>query len=138
MLRHYDMDQAHLARDLTRALDRLKTGNARTPALSPRILRLISEAWTLASIDFNAAKIRSGHLLLALLRTMTWHGWHARVLLYLQQDLCRRAALSICLTWWLARERTSASPSAPWLRSDPASWSRASPRHRPWISTRST
>src|SRR5882672_11737153 len=52
LLRHYDIDQAHLARDLTRALDRLKTGNARTPVLSPRIPRLLGEAWTLASIDF--------------------------------------------------------------------------------------
>jgi type VI secretion system protein VasG len=67
ILRHYDVDQARLARDLTRALDRLKTGNARTPALSPRIPRLISEAWNVASIDFNAASVRSGHLLLALL-----------------------------------------------------------------------
>src|ERR671931_1333356 len=67
ILRHYDVDQARLARDLTRALDRLKTGNTRTPALSPRIPRLISEAWTIASIDFNAARVRSGHLLLALL-----------------------------------------------------------------------
>src|SRR5438132_13186871 len=67
LLRHYEIDQARLSRDLTRALDRLKTGNARTPALSPRIPRLISEAWTSASIDFGASRVRSGHLLLALL-----------------------------------------------------------------------
>jgi len=67
LLRHYEIDQARLSRDLTRALDRLKTGNARTPTLSPRIPRLISEAWTIASIDFGASQIRSGHLLLALL-----------------------------------------------------------------------
>jgi type VI secretion system protein VasG len=67
VLRYYDVEPARLARDLTRALDRLKTGNARTPALSPRIPHWISEAWTVASIDFNAAQIRSGHLLLALL-----------------------------------------------------------------------
>jgi type VI secretion system protein VasG len=67
LLRHYEIDQARLSRDLTRALDRLKTGNARTPTLSPRIPRLISEAWTVASIDFGASQIRSGHLLLALL-----------------------------------------------------------------------
>ncbi len=67
VLRHYEVDQARLSRDLTRALDRLKTGNARTPALSPRIPRLIGEAWTIASIGFNAPHVRSGHLLLALL-----------------------------------------------------------------------
>ena len=32
ILRHYEVDQARLTRDLTRGLDRLKTGNARTPA----------------------------------------------------------------------------------------------------------
>src|SRR5882672_12371406 len=67
LLRHYEIDQARLSRDLTRALDHLKTGNARTPALSPRIPHLISAAWTLASIDFGASRVRSGHLLLALL-----------------------------------------------------------------------
>src|SRR5215467_16069134 len=37
ILRYYEVEQARLARDLTRALDRLKTGNARTPVLSPRL-----------------------------------------------------------------------------------------------------
>jgi type VI secretion system protein VasG len=67
VLRHYVIDQARLSRDLTRTLDHLKTGNTRTPALSPRLPRLISDAWTLASIEFGARKVRSGHLLLALL-----------------------------------------------------------------------
>ena len=34
LLRHYEIDPARLSRDLTRALDRLKTGNARTGPLS--------------------------------------------------------------------------------------------------------
>jgi type VI secretion system protein VasG len=67
LYRHYEVEQSRLSRDLTRVLDRLKTGNARTPPLSPRIPRLIGEAWAIASIDFGAARIRSGHLLLALL-----------------------------------------------------------------------
>src|SRR6202008_3079558 len=61
--RHYGVDSARLARDLTRALDRLKTGNDRTPALSPRILRWLREAWVLASLEFGASQLRSGHLL---------------------------------------------------------------------------
>ena len=69
ILRQYEIDQARLSRDLTRALDRLKTGNARTPALSPRLPKLITEAWTLASIGLGVDKIRSGHLLLALLES---------------------------------------------------------------------
>ncbi|MFN7945846.1 MAG: type VI secretion system ATPase TssH [Blastocatellia bacterium] len=69
ILRHYEVDVARLGKDLTRSLDRLKTGNARTPALSPNLPKLIQEAWLLASIEFGAPKVRSGHLLLALLST---------------------------------------------------------------------
>ncbi|HEV7859649.1 MAG TPA: type VI secretion system ATPase TssH [Pyrinomonadaceae bacterium] len=66
-LHHFEVDRARLMADVQRALDRLKTGNARTPALSPRLPRLFEDAWLLASIDYGAARIRSGHLLLALL-----------------------------------------------------------------------
>ncbi|MBD0371122.1 MAG: type VI secretion system ATPase TssH [Pyrinomonadaceae bacterium] len=67
ILRHYEVDESQLRADITRALDRLKTGNGRTPALSPRLPALIEKAWLLASIDDGMARIRSGHLLLALL-----------------------------------------------------------------------
>jgi type VI secretion system protein VasG len=67
ILGHYEVDSSRLSKDLTRALDRLKTGNARTPALSPRLPKLVEDAWLLASIEFGNSKIRSGHLILALL-----------------------------------------------------------------------
>jgi type VI secretion system protein VasG len=67
ILRYYEVDSARLAKDLARSLDGLKTGNARTPALSPRISTLLQEAWMLASIEYGATQVRSGHLLLALL-----------------------------------------------------------------------
>ena len=67
ILRHYEINQSRVTKDLVRALDKLKTGNARTPALSPRLPQWIEEAWLLASVDYNAAQVRSGHLLAALL-----------------------------------------------------------------------
>jgi type VI secretion system protein VasG len=67
ILNHFEVGMARLNKDLTRALDRLKTGNSRTPALSPRLPLLVQEAWLVASIEFGASKVRSGHLLLALL-----------------------------------------------------------------------
>lgn len=67
IVRHYGLDHSKLLRDLTSMIDRLKTGNARTPALSPRVPRLINDAWSLASIDYGVNRIRSGHLLLTLL-----------------------------------------------------------------------
>src|SRR3982751_3475728 len=45
--KHFGIDNSRLAADLTRGLDRLKSGNARTPALSPSLLRMMKEAWTL-------------------------------------------------------------------------------------------
>jgi type VI secretion system protein VasG len=67
LFKHYGVETSRLERDLTRALDRLKTGNARNPTLAPRIPRLINEAWSLASIEYGANRVRSGHVLLALL-----------------------------------------------------------------------
>ena len=60
ILRHYEVDAGRLAADLTRVLDRLKTGNARTPALSPHVVQLGREAWVLASLEFGHADLRSG------------------------------------------------------------------------------
>ncbi len=67
VLRHYGVDEGRFVADINRALDRMKTGNARAPALSPDIVEWIKQAWLLASVEHGQARIRSGHLLLALL-----------------------------------------------------------------------
>jgi type VI secretion system protein VasG len=67
ILRQYDVDTARLNRELTHVLDRLKTGNARAPELSLRIMALMQEAWTLTSLEYHASRIRSGYLLGAML-----------------------------------------------------------------------
>ena len=64
--RHFEVDKSRLASELTRSLDKLKSGNARTPAISPTILKMLVTAWTLGSIDFNAGQIRTGFTILAL------------------------------------------------------------------------
>src|SRR4051812_22940107 len=66
ILRHFEIDRSRLAEELSRGLDRLKSGNARNPALSPSIRRMLTEAWTLGSVDYGAAQVRSGHTILAL------------------------------------------------------------------------
>ena len=67
ILRHYELNASRLVKDITVAMDRLKTGNARTPSISPHIPALFQDAWLLASVEFGEAKVRSGHLLLAFL-----------------------------------------------------------------------
>jgi type VI secretion system protein VasG len=67
ILKHFGVDRSRLAADLAAGLDRLKSGNARTPSLSPSLVRMLASAWTAASLDYGAAEIRSGHTLVALL-----------------------------------------------------------------------
>ena len=67
ILRHFEINEARLVSDLTRTMEGFKTGNARTPALSPRIPSMIQEAWLVSSVDFQTPSIRSGHILLALM-----------------------------------------------------------------------
>jgi type VI secretion system protein VasG len=66
ILRHFEVDKSRLTGELARSLDKLKTGNARTPALSPSLMRMLTEAWTIGSLDFGAAQIRTGFVVLAL------------------------------------------------------------------------
>lgn len=69
--RHFGVDAARLRSDLDRVLDSLRTGNARTPAFSPTLSEMFTEAWTLGSLDYGAGQIRSGFCLLALLLSET-------------------------------------------------------------------
>ncbi|HSI89248.1 MAG TPA: type VI secretion system ATPase TssH, partial [Pyrinomonadaceae bacterium] len=64
---HFEVNIDRLSKDVSSALDRLKSGNSRTPGLSDRIPRWIQDAWLVASVDYGAARVRTGHLLLALL-----------------------------------------------------------------------
>jgi len=66
ILRHFGLDKARFAAELTRSLDKLKSGNARTPAISPSVVKMIREAWTLGSLEYGAGAVRSGHAVLAL------------------------------------------------------------------------
>ncbi len=71
ILRRFSIDSSRVASELTRALDRIKTGNARPPALSPSLVDLAREAWLVASLDYDAGEARSGHVLVALLSNDT-------------------------------------------------------------------
>jgi type VI secretion system protein VasG len=67
IIRHFELNRDRLNKDVSVALDRLKTGNSRTPGLSDRLPQWIQDAWLLASVEYSAAKVRSGHLVLAMM-----------------------------------------------------------------------
>lgn len=67
ILRHFEIDAGRLAANLNKVLDRQKTGNSRSPALAPNIIKWMREAWIFTSLQYNERAVRSGHLLTALL-----------------------------------------------------------------------
>jgi type VI secretion system protein VasG len=68
IIKHYNLNRSAIIKELTYSLDRLKTGNARTPSLSPQLIKLLQTGWLIASIDYKGNCIRTGHLLISLLR----------------------------------------------------------------------
>jgi type VI secretion system protein VasG len=66
ILKQFGIDKSRFTGDLTRSLDKLKSGNARTPSFSPSLTDMLSEAWTIGSIDFGSAQVRTGFCILAI------------------------------------------------------------------------
>lgn len=65
--RKFGVSASSLQSDLQSELSRFKNGNSRTPVFSPHLPKLFENAWLIASLDKQTTRIRSGHLLLAML-----------------------------------------------------------------------
>jgi type VI secretion system protein VasG len=65
--RKFGISTSSLQADLQSELSRFKNGNSRTPVFSPHLPKLFENAWLIASLDKQTTRIRSGHLLLAML-----------------------------------------------------------------------
>ncbi|MFV5490162.1 type VI secretion system ATPase TssH [Acinetobacter sp. ASP199] len=66
LIKHYKLSKDDLLDDLKESLIHLNKGNSRTPIFAKSIIRLLEQAWLLASAEKEPV-IRSGHLLVALL-----------------------------------------------------------------------
>ncbi|RMH47767.1 MAG: type VI secretion system ATPase TssH [Alphaproteobacteria bacterium] len=69
ILRRFEIDPARLAADMTAALDRLPRGASALSDFSEDIEHAIQQGWLYASLMFDAGRIRTGHLILAILRS---------------------------------------------------------------------
>ncbi len=98
VLKHFGVDGSRFTAELNRSLDKLKTGNARTPSFSPSLVKLFTTAWNLGSLEYNAAQIRSGLTLLALLADDELQRMakdFSRELLLIQPEALRRDLMNI-------------------------------------------
>lgn len=66
LLEKYKISKDGLLDDIKETISQLPKGNSRTPIFAKSIVRLLEQAWLLASAEKNPV-IRSGHLLVALL-----------------------------------------------------------------------
>ncbi len=67
IIKHYDLDPARLAADITRSLDELPRGTTSSVNFSSNIDDAIEHAWLKASLLFNESQIRTGYLLAGIL-----------------------------------------------------------------------
>jgi type VI secretion system protein VasG len=69
IVRHYALDAAALARDVTASLDRLPRGSTALSDFAEHIPDAIERAWVYGSLQFGDGQVRSGYLLLGILKT---------------------------------------------------------------------
>ena len=69
IVQHYGVDASVMAKDMTAALDRLPRGATAISDFSPHIENAIERAWTYATLQFGEAQVRTGYLVLGMLKT---------------------------------------------------------------------
>jgi type VI secretion system protein VasG len=69
IIKHYELDAAGLARDLTAALDRLPRGATSVTDLSSQLEETVERAWVYGTLMFGESQVRSGHLVVGMLKT---------------------------------------------------------------------
>jgi type VI secretion system protein VasG len=71
ILRHFELNPAALARDLTGALDRLPRGASSISDLAVQVEESVERGWVYATLLFNERRVRTGHLVVGWFKTRT-------------------------------------------------------------------
>ncbi len=74
IIRQYELDTAALSTDLTNALDRLPRGASSISDLSSFVENAVERAWVYGSLMFGEHQVRTGHLLVGMLKTPSLRG----------------------------------------------------------------
>ena len=69
IIQHYQLDPGRIAADMTRALDALPRGASAISDLSEHMDDATERAWVYGSLQFSSSQIRTGYLILGMLRT---------------------------------------------------------------------
>ena len=74
IVRHFNLDTAALAADMTQALDRLPRGASSISDISQFIDTAVERGWVYGSLMFGEGQVRSGHLVVGMLKTPSLRG----------------------------------------------------------------
>ena len=69
IVQHYGLDPSRIATEMTRALDMLPRGASTISDLSEHLMDAMERGWVYGSLLFNSNQVRTGHLLLGMLKT---------------------------------------------------------------------
>ena len=74
IIRQYELDTAAIARDLTQSLDRLPRGASSISDISSFVDTAVERGWIYGSLMFGESQVRTGHLLVGMLKTAQLRG----------------------------------------------------------------
>ncbi|EBA14505.1 probable ClpA/B-type chaperone [Roseobacter sp. SK209-2-6] len=69
IIQHYDLDAGKIATEMTRSLDMLPRGASAISDLSDHLMDAMERGWVWGSLLYSASQVRSGYLLLGILKT---------------------------------------------------------------------
>ncbi len=69
IIQHYDLDPGKIASEMTRALDMLPRGASTISDLSDHLMDAMERGWVWGSLLYSSSQVRTGHLLLGMLKT---------------------------------------------------------------------
>lgn len=69
IIKKFELNPSHLARDFTEALDRLPAGASSISDLSSHVQEAVEQGWLYASLMYGSNQVRSGHLIVGMIKT---------------------------------------------------------------------
>ena len=69
IVQHFNLNPSRVAKDFTEALDRLPRGATSISDLSSHVDAAVKEAWVYATLMYGDAQVRTGHLVVGMLKT---------------------------------------------------------------------
>lgn len=79
IIKQFNLEPSHLAKDITETLDSLPRGSTSISDLSSHVEEATERAWVYGTLMFNDAQVRTGYLIVGVLKTSSLHNALLRI-----------------------------------------------------------